>query len=89
MGFIRKNADKCSAWTHNSDLLTFHVKQPFQGTSPQTFVYFGKLEGDHIAFTAPVRLECGKASRVHRRASQVIELAREDPTPCHATNRSC
>src|ERR1700751_2126525 len=26
------------------DLLTFHVKQPFQGAGPQIFVYLGKLE---------------------------------------------
>jgi hypothetical protein len=43
------------------DLLTFHVKQPFQGTSPQTFVYFGKLEGDHIAFARrPFDLSLGR-----------------------------
>jgi hypothetical protein len=43
------------------DLLTFHVKQPFQGTSPQTFVYLGKLEGDHIAFARrPFDLSVGR-----------------------------
>jgi hypothetical protein len=43
------------------DLLTFHVKQPFQGTSPQTFVYLGKLEGDHIAFARrPFDLTLGR-----------------------------
>jgi hypothetical protein len=43
------------------DLLTFHVKQPFQGTSPQTFVYLGKLEGDHIAFARrPFDLSLGR-----------------------------
>ena len=42
------------------DLLTFHVKQPFQG-SPQTFVYLGKLEGDHIAFARrPFDLSLGR-----------------------------
>jgi hypothetical protein len=43
------------------DLLTFHVKQPFQGTSPQTFVYLGKLEGDRIAFARrPFDLTVGR-----------------------------
>ena len=43
------------------DLLTFHVKQPFQGNSPQTFVYLGKLEGDHIAFARrPFDLSLGR-----------------------------
>lgn len=43
------------------DLLTFHVKQPFQGTSPQTFVYLGRLEGDHIAFARrPFDLSVGR-----------------------------
>jgi hypothetical protein len=43
------------------DLLTFQVKQPFQGTSPQTFVYLGRLEGDHIAFARrPFDLSVGR-----------------------------
>jgi hypothetical protein len=43
------------------DLLTFHVKQPFQGTSAQTFVYLGRLEGDHIAFARrPFDLSVGR-----------------------------
>lgn len=43
------------------DLLTFHVKQPFQGTDRQTFVYLGKLDGDHIAFARrPFDLNLGR-----------------------------
>ena len=43
------------------DLLTFHVKQPFPNTGPQTFVYLGKLEGDHIAFgRRPFDLSLGR-----------------------------
>ena len=43
------------------DLLTFHVKQPFQGATPQIFVYLGKLEGDHIAFgRRPFDLSLGR-----------------------------
>jgi hypothetical protein len=43
------------------DVLTFHVKQPFQGGTDQMFVYLGKLEGDHIAFgRRPVDLSLGR-----------------------------
>ena len=43
------------------DLVTFQVKQPFQGTSPQTFVYLGKLEGDRIVFARrPFDLSVGR-----------------------------
>ena len=43
------------------DVLTFHVKQPFQGGTTQTFVYLGKLDGDHIAFgRRPLDLSLGR-----------------------------
>jgi hypothetical protein len=43
------------------DLLTFQVKQPFQGNTPQTFVYLGRIEGDHIEFARrPFDLTLGR-----------------------------
>ena len=43
------------------DVLTFHVKQPFQGGTTQTFVYLGKLDGHQIAFgRRPLDLSLGR-----------------------------